>query len=157
MPQSSTTNNGSKARLRLWLRLLQSTRKIESELRDRLRVNFSVTLPRFDVLAALYRKPDGMLMSELSRFLMVSNGNVTGIIDRLVADGLVVRAQREGDRRTSIVKLTDKGVLDFELMASAHEGWVNELLAEFSPGDAESLGDMLDGIQPRVKSGNEDK
>ncbi len=157
MPQSSTTNNGSKARLRLWLRLLQSTRKIESELRDRLRVNFSVTLPRFDVLAALYRKPDGMLMSELSRFLMVSNGNVTGIIDRLVADGLVVRAQREGDRRTSIVKLTDKGVLDFELMASAHEGWVNELLAEFSPGDAASLGDMLVGIQPRVKNGSEDK
>ena len=86
MPQTSTSNNGSKARLRLWLRLLQSTRKIEAELRDRLRVNFSVTLPRFDVLAALYRKPEGMLMSELSRFLMVSNGNVTGIIDRLVAD-----------------------------------------------------------------------
>ena len=96
-------------------------------------------------------------MSELSRFLMVSNGNVTGIIDRLVADKMVVRAQREGDRRTSIVKLTNKGVSDFEQMASAHEGWVNELLAEFSPGDAASLGDMLDGIQPRVKNGSEDK
>ncbi len=144
--QRSMTNNGSKARLRLWLRLLQSTRKIETELRDRLRVNFNVTLPRFDVLAALYRKPEGMLMSELSRFLMVSNGNVTGIIDRLVADELVVRTQRDGDRRTSIVKLTNKGVLDFEVMASAHEGWVSELLAEFSPGDAESLSNMLEGI-----------
>ena len=149
-------DTGSKARLRLWLRLLQSTRKIEAELRDRLRVNFSVTLPRFDVLAALYRKSDGMLMSELSRFLMVSNGNVTGIIDRLVADGLVVRAQREGDRRTSIVKLTNKGVLDFELMASAHEGWVSELLAGFTPQEAENLSNMLDGIQPRVKNGTKD-
>ena len=152
-PERQLQDRSSKARLRLWLRLLQSTRKIEAELRDRLRVNFSVTLPRFDVLAALYRKPDGMLMSELSRFLMVSNGNVTGIIDRLVADGLVVRAQRQGDRRTSIVKLTNKGVLDFELMASAHEDWVSELLAEFTSGDAENLSDMLDGIQPRVKNG----
>lgn len=151
MPQKSTTNTGSKARLRLWLRLLQSTRKIEAELRDRLRVKFNVTLPRFDVLAALYRKPEGMLMSELSRFLMVSNGNVTGIIDRLVADALVVRAQREGDRRISIVKLTEKGSLDFELMALAHEDWVSELLAGFTPQDAENLSKMLDGIQPGVE------
>ena len=150
MPQSDRNQmneSTSKSRLRLWLRLLQSTRKLETELRDRLRVKFSVTLPRFDVLAALYRKREGMLMSELSRFLMVSNGNVTGIIDRLVADQLVARTQREGDRRTSIVRLTAKGISDFELMASAHEEWVNELLAEFSESDAENLGAMLDGIQ----------
>jgi DNA-binding MarR family transcriptional regulator len=146
-PHNPAEDPSSKARLRLWLRLLQSTRKIETELRERLRVNFSVTLPRFDVLAALYRKPEGMLMSELSRFLMVSNGNVTGIIDRLVADGMVARAQRDGDRRTSIVKLTNKGVLDFELMALAHEEWVSELLAEFSSKDAESLSTMLEGIR----------
>ena len=146
-PRSQLEDRNSKARLRLWLRLLQSTRRIEVELRDRLRVNFSVTLPRFDVLAALYRKPEGMLMSELSRFLMVSNGNVTGIIDRLVADRLVVRTQREGDRRMSIVKLANKGVLDFELMASAHENWVSELLADISTEDAKSLGFMLEGIR----------
>ena len=145
--QNLRVDTGSKSRLRLWLRLLQSTRKIEIELRDRLRVNFGVTLPRFDVLAALYRKNDGMLMSELSRYLMVSNGNVTGIIDRLVVDGLIVRAQRKGDRRTSIVRLTDKGVSDFELMAAAHEGWVDELLKEFSSKDAENLSAMLEGIQ----------
>ncbi len=150
--QKTASDIASKARLRLWLRLLQSTRKIESELRDRLRRQFSVTLPRFDVLAALYRKSDGMLMSELSRYLMVSNGNVTGIIDRLVFDGLVVRAQRKGDRRTSIVRLTIKGVTEFERMAEAHEAWVSELLSEFSPKDAQNLSAMLDGIQFGEKS-----
>ncbi len=150
--QKTVSDIASKARLRLWLRLLQSTRKIETELRDRLRRQFSVTLPRFDVLAALYRKSDGMLMSELSRYLMVSNGNVTGIIDRLVIDGLVVRTQRKGDRRTSIVRLTIKGVTEFQRMAEAHEGWVSELLSEFSPKDAEGLSAMLDGIQFGGKS-----
>ncbi len=141
-----TENSNSKARLRLWLRLLQSTRKIEAELRERLRKRFNVTLPRFDVLAALYRQPEGMMMSELSRFLMVSNGNVTGIIDRLVADGLVVRAQRDGDRRTSIVRLTKSGLTGFEEMAEIHERWVDELLENFTPEEAENLGLMLEEI-----------
>ena len=79
----------SKSRLRLWIRLLRASRLIESVARERLKAQFNATLPRFDVMAALYRKPDGMLMSEISRFLMVSNGNVTGIVDRLVADGFV--------------------------------------------------------------------
>src|SRR5580704_15209512 len=87
------------ARLRLWIRLLRASRLIEGVARERLKSQFNATLPRFDVMAALYRKPDGMLMSEISRFLMVSNGNVTGIVDRLVSDGLVARAQRNGDRR----------------------------------------------------------
>ena len=97
--------NGSKARLRLWIRLLRASRLIESVARERLKSQFNATLPRFDVMAALYRKPDGMLMSEISRFLMVSNGNVTGIVDRLVSEGIVVRSQRDGDRRTSFINL----------------------------------------------------
>jgi len=149
--QQITDNADSKSRLRLWLRLLQSTRKIETELRERLRTKFNVTLPRFDVLAALYRQPDGMMMSELSRFLMVSNGNVTGIIDRLVADGMVVRKQRDGDRRTSIVRLTGSGLTGFEKMAEIHEQWVNELLENFTPEEAENmvlmLGDIYSGTQ----------
>ncbi len=133
----------SKARLRLWIRLLRSSRAIEGELRERLRRDFNVTLPRFDVLSALHRKPEGMLMSELSRYLMVSNGNVTGIVDRLVADGLVVRARRNGDRRTSIVRLTEKGRTDFERMAAVHETWVDELLGELVPADVEKLSSVL--------------
>jgi DNA-binding MarR family transcriptional regulator len=133
----------SKARLRLWIRLLRASRLIEGAARERLKLQFNATLPRFDVMAALYRNPDGMLMSEISRFLMVSNGNVTGIVDRLVADGFVVRAQREGDRRTSFVRLTRKGHDAFAAMAAAHEGWIDELLGGISARDAEQLSGKL--------------
>ena len=133
----------SKDRLRLWIRLLRASRIIEAELRERLKAEFDTTLPRFDVMAALYRTPDGMMMSDLSRFLLVSNGNVTGIVDRLVTDGLVQRAQRNGDRRTSIVRLTRTGHAAFKKMAAAHERWVDELLADVSKGDAQRLTSML--------------
>jgi DNA-binding MarR family transcriptional regulator len=129
----------SKARLRFWIRLLRASRLIEAVARERLKVQFNATLPRFDVMAALFRKPDGMLMSEISRFLMVSNGNVTGIVDRLVGDGLVARSQRNGDRRTSFISLTRKGRTAFADMAAAHERWINELLEGVSVRDAEQM------------------
>ncbi len=135
--------SGSKDRLRLWLRLLRASRGIENELRDRLRREFAVTMPRFDVMAALHREPEGMLMSELSRYLMVSNGNVTGIIDRLVNDGQVVRRQRDGDRRTSIVQLTEQGRDEFERMAAVHENWVAELLGDLTPDQVNNLSGTL--------------
>jgi DNA-binding MarR family transcriptional regulator len=133
----------SKAKLRLWIRLLRASRLIEARVRERLSVQFKVTLPRFDVMAALYRQPDGMLMSEISRFLMVSNGNITGIVDRLVADRLVVRSQRAGDRRTSFIRLTHKGKGLFEAMARAHQGWIDELLEDVSIKDANELSAKL--------------
>ena len=138
-----TTRTAAKDKLRLWIRLLRAARIIESELRERLGKQFDTTLPRFDVMAALYRTPEGMLMSDLSRFLLVSNGNVTGIVDRLVSDGLVQRARRNGDRRTSVVQLTRVGHALFKKMAAAHERWVDELLAGISKGDAQRLTSML--------------
>ncbi|MFZ3357762.1 MAG: MarR family transcriptional regulator [Xanthobacteraceae bacterium] len=140
---ASRHENGSKARLRLWIRLLRVSRMIEGTTRERLKSQFNATLPRFDVMAALYRRPDGMLMSEISRYLMVSNGNVTGIVDRLVAEGFVVRSQRNGDRRTSFIKLTRKGQSAFADMAAAHEGWIDELLGGVSVRDAEQLSAKL--------------
>lgn len=140
--------DGSKARLRLWIRLYRAARFVETELRDRLRREFDITLPRFDVLAALYRRPDGLLMTELSRALMVSNGNVTGIVERLVADGLVQRTRRNGDRRTSIVRLTPKGFRYFRRVATAHEGWVDELLSVFAPAEVEQLSELLKQLKP---------
>lgn len=134
---------GTKERLRLWIRLLRAARIIEGELRERLKMQFESTLPRFDVMSALYREPDGMLMSDLSRFLLVSNGNVTGIVDRLVLDGFVVRSNREGDRRTSIVRLTDAGNARFAEMAAAHETWIDELLEDIGEEDARHLSSML--------------
>jgi DNA-binding MarR family transcriptional regulator len=143
----------SKARLRLWIRLLRASRLIESAARERLKSQFNATLPRFDVMAALFRQPDGMLMSEISRFLMVSNGNVTGIVDRLVSDGFVVRSQRNGDRRTSFISLTRKGRAVFAEMAAAHEKWVDELLGSVSARDADQLSAKLKSFRSEWESG----
>jgi len=132
-----------KARLRLWIRLLRASRFIEGVTRERFKVQFNMTLPRFDVMAALYRKPDGMLMSEIARFLIVSNGNVTGIVDRLVVEGFVARSQRNGDRRTSFITLTRRGRAAFAAMATAHEHWIDELLSGVSARDAEQLSAKL--------------
>ena len=139
----STISKDGKERLRLWIRMLRASRTIEAELRERLRQEFDTTLPRFDVMAALYRAPEGMLMSGLSRFLLVSNGNVTGIVDRLVSEGLVTRSRRNGDRRTSMVKLTDAGKAQFQAMAAAHETWIGELLGSVGDEDTKRLAVML--------------
>lgn len=132
-------NEASKARLRLWIRLLDLTRRIEGDLREKLRTEFATTLPRFDVMAALYRFPEGLKMSELSSVLHVSNGNVTGIVNRLVADGLVAREVVENDRRTFRVSLLPDGADEFERQAEAHERWINGHLAMVEHDRADRL------------------
>jgi len=144
----------SKQRLRLWLRLLRASRAIEAKLRDRLRTTFGVTLPQFDVMAALARHDDGMTMSALSRELMVSNGNVTGIIDRLVTDKLVARKALAEDRRTFIVRLTPKGSSQFDGMAKIHEQWIDEMLGDVGDAEAAGLIARLDGLATRVRKGD---
>lgn len=136
----------SKERLRLWLKLLKASRLIEMELRERLRSQFDTTLPRFDVLAALSRSPKGLRMSNLSSELMVSNGNVTGIVDRLVADGLIIRIPVKDDRRAMTVRLTQKGQEVFQTYACEHEKWVSELLGGFDGNEAMEFGKMLTRI-----------
>ena len=136
----------AKMRLRLWLRLLKVSRRIEAELRENLRSEFASTLPRFDVMAALSRYDGGLKMSELSGVLRVSNGNVTGIVDRLVADRIVVRVSVPGDRRASVVRLTQKGRDEFSRQADAHEGWIDQLLRGFSGGEAEDVSNRLEGV-----------
>ncbi len=143
----------SKQRLRLWVRILRTSRAIEAEVRERLRVSFGMTLPQFDVMAALERNPDGMKMSELSRFLMVSNGNVTGIIDRLVDEKLVVRQAPKDDRRAILVRLTSHGNERFAAMAKAHEGWVDKLLSDFNAAEADAVIRHLDGLPGRIRNG----
>lgn len=133
----------SKEHLRLWLRLLKINRLVEAELRERLRVQFGTTLPRFDVTSALYRNAQGMKMSQLSRMLMVSNGNVTGIVDRLTEDGLMLREAVPGDRRAARVRLTKKGIAEFERQAAAHEAWVSELLGGLGAEDSRQISDSL--------------
>lgn len=136
-------DSSSKQRLRLWLQLLRTTRSTESELREFLRVEHDTTLPRFDVMAALERAPKGLTMTELSRYLLVSNGNVTTVVDRLVQDGIATREQQANDRRSLRVSLTELGQQQFALMAKAHEAKVNELFDDFSPQDIEQLLQLL--------------
>ena len=143
----------SKQRLRLWMRLLRAARTIEADLRERLRKEFAITLPQFDVMAALARHEDGINMTELSRMLMVSNGNVTGIIDRLAAEKLVLRQAPASDRRSFIVRLTPKGAAQFAVIAKAHEGWIDELLAGFDAAEAEALIGQLGGLAKGVRNG----
>lgn len=129
----------SKDHLRLWLRLLHVTRAIEGSLREKLRDGHGSTLPRFDVMAALYRAENGMKMSELSGALKVSNGNVTGIVDRLVGEGLIERRAVEGDRRATLVALTPTGRAAFAGLAGEHEAWVHGMLAGLDAGTTRGL------------------
>lgn len=121
--------SGDHAKLRLWLRMLACTTQVEAEIRRRLRLRFRITLARFDYMAQLYRHRDGLKMRDLSRYLMVTGGNVTGLTNDLERDGLVVREGSPTDRRSWIVRLTPGGRRSFELMAREHEGWILELFA----------------------------
>ncbi len=133
----------SKRRLKMWIRLLGVTRGAESHLREFLRLQHQTTLPRFDVLAALWRRREGVTMSELSRMLLVSNGNATTVVDRLEADGLVRRTPSETDRRTVYVALTDEGLRVFEDLAAGHEAEVTTLFGHLTEDEIEVLTGIL--------------
>ena len=129
--------------LRLWLRLLTCTMLIEGRIRSRLRESFATTLPRFDLMAQLERHPEGLRMGELSRRMMVTGGNVTGITAALVAEGLVERHAIPGDRRAHAVRLTALGKRSFDAMAAEHERWVKEMLAGLGEADRDRLHALL--------------
>ena len=135
--------NDDHAVLKLWLRMLASTTQIEAEIRKRLRERFDITLARFDYMAQLYRYKDGLKMRVLSRYLMVTGGNVTGLTDELERDGLVAREADPSDRRACIVKLTAKGRRGFETMALEHEAWIHELFGGLDARAVQQLHDHL--------------
>jgi DNA-binding MarR family transcriptional regulator len=147
--------SASKARLRLWLKLLKATKHVEAELRENFRTGFDTTLPRFDVMAALYRVEPGLKMSELSSVLRVSNGNVTGIVDRLVDDGMLVRVPVDNDRRATTVRLTKAGREQFEVMATSHEGWIDSLLDGIDVSEVKHLSDQLECIARKSTKGED--
>jgi DNA-binding MarR family transcriptional regulator len=136
-----------KQSLRVWLKMLKATKHVEAVVRENLRVEFDTTLPRFDVMAALYRFEEGLKMSELSSALRVSNGNVTGIIERLVSDGAVLRVPVAGDKRAMLVRLTQRGRDEFARMAAAHELWINEIFGSLPLDVTAGLLATLDTIE----------
>jgi DNA-binding MarR family transcriptional regulator len=138
---------------RVWLRLLACSTQIEQEISSRLRQRFGTTLPRFDYLAQLDRHPKGLRMSALSRYLMVTGGNVTGLTDQLVADGWVLRSPDPHDGRSWRVSLTPLGRREFAAMASEHERWLGELFAGFASADKRQLFDHLGQLRLHLASG----
>ncbi len=137
------------ASLRLWLRLLSCTTRMEDTIRQRLREQFGITLPRFDLMAQLEREPQGLSMSELSRRMMVTGGNVTSIVDQLEKEQLVQRHTPIADRRSFTVRLTDAGRTAFAAMAQAHEGWVVALLSPLNASEQEQLHHLLGTLKSR--------
>ena len=129
--------------LRLWLRLLTCTTLIEGEVRRRLRDRFHVTLPRFDLMAQLDRAPKGMTLSDLSKRMMVSNGNLTGLVERLVDTGHLARRISPSDRRAQVISLTRLGRAEFRAMAAEHEGWIAQLFGDLTPGEVDQLMRLL--------------
>ena len=142
--------------LRLWLRLLTCTQLIEKQVRSHLRAQFDTTLPRFDLMAQLERNPDGLKMNELSRRMMVTGGNVTGITDQLVAEGLVERVGVEGDRRAFRIRLTPHGNAQFSLMAHAHEGWIVDAFDGLSATEVKALHKLLGQVKHHYKQAQEE-
>ncbi|MFC0216911.1 DNA-binding MarR family transcriptional regulator [Pseudochelatococcus lubricantis] len=136
--------------LRLWLRLLTCANMIETEIRKRLRERFATTLPRFDLMAQLERAPDGMLLGELSRRMMVSNGNLTGLVERLVQEQLVERQVSETDRRAAIVRLTPRGHAVFATMAAEHSEWIAELVGDLDSKEQDALWLQLGALKASV-------
>ena len=141
--------------LRLWLRMLTCTQIVEKQVRGLLRERFDTTLPRFDLMAQLERSPAGLKMNELSRRMMVTGGNVTGITDQLVTEALVERIDVEGDRRAYRVRLTPKGRKLFHEMARQHEGWIVDAFAGLNDKDIATLHKLLGKVKDHATTGPE--
>lgn len=137
--------------LRLWLRMLTLTQLVEKQVRTELRAQFETTLPRFDLMAQLERNPDGLKMNELSRRMMVTGGNVTGITDQLVTEGLVERVEVAGDRRAYRVRLTPRGRSLFGDMARQHENWIVAAFDGLSPSEVDALHRLLGKVKAHYK------
>ena len=139
MDREFIARRGDHSALRIWLRLLTCTQMIERVVRTRLRDRFATTLPRFDLMAQLDRHPEGLLMNELSRRLMVTGGNVTTIVDQLEKEGLVERLDEPADRRAFRIRLTPTGEKSFAEMAREHEEWVVDMLSGLSRREQDDL------------------
>lgn len=148
--RETAATRDDKLELRLWLRLLTCSSLIERNVRGALRENFDTTLPRFDLLAQLDRAPDGLAMGDLSARMMVSNGNITGLTDRLVEEGLVKRTQSARDRRSSHVSLTPAGKRAFDTMTPEHERWIDDMMAGMTRQEMQQLFQLLGKLKSSV-------
>ena len=147
MDMEAQSHSSHPEALRLWLRLLTCTQLVEKQVRNHLREQFDTTLPRFDLMAQLQRNPDGLKMNELSRRMMVTGGNITGITDQLVAEGLVERLEVDGDRRAYCVRLTAQGCKTFDDMARQHEDWIVSSFEVLTAKEVDALYKLLGKVK----------
>lgn len=150
--RESGAGRDDRMELRLWLRLLTCSTMIERRMHAMLREYFATTLPRFDMLAQLERAPEGMTMGELSARLMVSNGNITSLVERLAEEGLIRRTPSPTDRRSHRVTLTQDGRRVFGAMSTTHARWIDDLLSGVTREDKARLYDLLGKLKTSVKS-----
>ncbi|MFQ5914605.1 MAG: MarR family winged helix-turn-helix transcriptional regulator [Nitrospinota bacterium] len=146
----SSTTQGDLLQLRVWLRLLTCTTMIGRQIRGRLRQGFATTLSRYDALAQLERAPDGLTMGQLSRRMMVSNGNVTGVVDCLVEEGFAERVAVPGDRRASFVRMTQRGREEFNKITPVHHSWIREMFHDMDRGDLDRLLNILGDLKSSI-------
>jgi DNA-binding MarR family transcriptional regulator len=142
--------------LKLWVRMLACTVRVENTIRSRLRTTFDITLPRFDLMAQLERQPEGLRMGEISRRMMVTGGNVTGIVAQLEREELVARVIDPLDGRAFVVRLTPAGRTAFAAMAAVHEGWVAELFRDISAADKTTMIELLDKMKQQLNDSTDD-
>lgn len=145
---------GQRDSVRLWLRLLTCARMIEKRVKRRFADQYDITLPRFDVMAALDRHPEGMTMGQLSHALLVSNGNITGVVQALVRDGYAGTAPSPTDGRSSIVRLTQQGHECFVGLAEAHQEWIDAMLGGLGRDQQAALYDLLSALKDSLGAEN---
>ncbi len=155
LDQTSRLTGEHHQALKLWLRMLSCTVRVEDAIRSRLRTGFGITLPRFDLMAQLERHPEGLRMGELSKRMMVTGGNVTGIVDQLEGEKLVERVADPQDKRAFVVRLTPDGRTAFADMATMHEGWVADLFRDIPSADKARMIELLDLMKQHLKDDKE--
>lgn len=155
--RESALASDTKLELKVWLRLLTCTTLIEREVRQNLREQFDTTIARFDLLSQLDRAPKGLTMGELSSRLMVTNGNVTGLTEALVREGLVSRAPEPGDRRSLRIRLTAAGKQSFDAMTPVHEGWIDRLMAGLTRAEMAHLLELLGRLKQSLAAAGAQK
>ena len=143
--------------LRLWLRIVSCTQMVEQEVRSMLRDKYDSTLPRFELLSALDRVPDGLSMGELSGWLMVTKGNVTGIAERLSEDGFIKRNPTPTDRRSFCVTLTPKGKKIYKEMEEDYESLLDKLFTDVSLDDSDTFTGVLAKVKEVVEELREER
>ena len=134
--------------LRLWLRLVRTSRRIEAEVGAQMMQAYGTRFVRFDVLSQLYRAPDRCLsVGDLGASLLAPSGNISSLLDRMEADGLVKRIADPADRRRFMIRLTDRGLAAFNEMALANAHWVATAFEAIDDVTLDRLHDELGAIE----------